>query len=77
MSVCPTCGKSQTSAGTVLAWCLGIFFAGTIGLFMFIIVCLAAISSIGESSNQEFEEIAAELQANQANIAIEKSFEQN
>lgn len=58
---CPNCQCQIKKPANVLAWVLGLMGALCFGGFMLIVVCLAAISAIGESAKSEFSAVDTEL----------------
>ena len=57
MAVCPNCGTVQkTSAGTIIAWCVGIFAVGLFALPVIVVMLLAAIAAIGADANEKFSQ---------------------
>ena len=60
---CPNCQTEIQKPTNVLAWILGTIAVGGLGLFMLVIVCLAAITSIGAVATEDGIGASADIQA--------------
>ncbi|MEM9587822.1 MAG: hypothetical protein AAGA03_11125 [Planctomycetota bacterium] len=71
MAQCPTCGAGRSSVIKALMMCILILFAGVGLLTTGVFGCLVLISAVGTSSNERFNEVAAELSAQQTDYSTD------
>jgi len=70
---CPTCGHSQTSGSKIALWICGGVAAAFFAFCILIVICLAAVASIGESADDQFQKIDRQLETARLNAQSENS----
>ena len=68
---CPTCGRSDSSKSKIALWICGGIAATFFAFCALIIICLTAVSAIGEESSEAYERVRRDLQTTEFNLQVE------